>query len=640
MGEHAIQSDAGAESIREFEKHLLEDVQTLERMLENGVFEKDVRRLGAEQEVFLIDQHFQPAPCSEDILNALQDPHFTTEIGRFNIEFNLDPLLFNPQVLTQLRENLQALLEKLRQAARSFGAEVMLVGILPTIRKAHLEISNMSPEPRYFALNDAMTRLRGREYELFIRGTDELFIKHDTVMLEACNTSFQVHFQVHPDEFARLYNICQTVAAPVLAAAANSPLLFGRRLWSETRIAVFQQAIDSRAHPLYFRQPVPRVSFGTDWVKESVLEIFREDIIRFRVLIGAEIDEDSAAIIARGGVPRLRALQIHNSTVYRWNRPCYGITDGKPHLRIENRLLPAGPTIDDEIANAAFWFGLLSGLSQSIGDVTEKFAFDEVKANFIAAARRGLQAQFTWMRGKTIPAQRLILQHLLPLAAEGLQDLGIHADDADYFLGIIEKRVRNDRTGAKWQIQAFDRSSLKGSIDERLCALTAAMLEKQRKNKPVHAWPIPDLKINGDWKKHHLRVEQFMSTDLITVHEEDNAELAVSMMKWRRVRHIPVENYENNLVGLVTYRSLIRYLEMMNASPNRTTFSVRDIMKKRLVTISLEASSLQALELMKRENVTCLPVVDNGRLVGIVTEYDFFKIASQFLTEYLGTPPK
>ncbi|MFQ5630022.1 MAG: CBS domain-containing protein [bacterium] len=631
MGEKAVSGEFLAEQIRAFEQHLLTDIRALEYMLELDIFERDVRRIGAEQELFIVDADYQPAPIAMELLKRLDDPHFTTEIARYNLEFNLDPIMLHEHCLSELKGNVDAFLSKVRETATSLGKEVLLVGILPTLRKSHLGLENMSPLPRYYALNDAMTRLRGGDYELFIRGTDEIYIKHPTVMLESCNTSFQFHLQVSPDEFAKFYNIAQVISAPILSAAVNSPLLFGNRLWRETRIAVFQQSIDTRRVPPHLRHTVPRVSFGNDWVKESVLEIFQEDIMRFRVLLGAEIDEDPFELLEAGKAPKLKALQIHNSTIYRWNRPCYGLTNGKPHLRIENRILPSGPTVEDEIANAAFWLGLMIGMAANFDDITKHIKFDVAKTNFLFASRRGLHAQFHWPKKKTTPAQKLITQQLLPLAKAGLQEYHVDSNEIEHYLGIIENRVKTGNTGATWQIRSFEDSQFEGSVDERLCGLTASMLEKQKQSSPVHTWKPADIRLNGDWKKHYQRVEQFMSTDLITANKDDTVDLVLSMMKWRRVRHIPVEDNNNKLVGLITYRSLIRYLHNYADQKKNTPVPIKAIMKKNITTVTPDTTSVAAIEKIRKEGVSCLPVVDDEKLVGIVTEHDFLKIAAQFL---------
>ena len=341
MGEQQVQDDISPEQLRLFMRNLLDDLRALERMIEDDWIESGVRRVGAEQEMFLVGPGWRPAPIATEVLAAIEDPRFTTELAKFNLEGNLDPVVFGKGCLSQIEAQLEELVGLARDGARECGGEIALCGILPTLRKSDLGLDNMAPVPRYFALNRAMNKLRGGSYDFQIKGMDELIVKHDSVMLESCNTSFQVHFQVAADEFAKLYNIAQVVAAPVLAACTNSPLLFGRRLWRETRIALFQQAVDTRStsHDLRVRQP--RVSFGRQWVKESATELFREDIARFKILLGGDTDEDPFAEIRAGRPPKLQALRLHNGTVYRWNRPCYGITEGKPHLRIENRYVPS-----------------------------------------------------------------------------------------------------------------------------------------------------------------------------------------------------------------------------------------------------------------------------------------------------------
>ena len=270
-----------------------------------------------------------------------------------------------------MERTLNALLGRAQEEAAKLGASVALCGILPTLDRRHLGMEWMTPIPRYRALNDAMSELRGGEFRTLIKGLDELQATHDNVMFEACNTSFQVHFQVGVDEFARLYNLAQVVTAPVLAVAVNSPLFLQHRLWHETRVALFQQSLDVRSAAHTQRGTRQRVSFGDGWVRDSVLEIYREDVGRFRVLLAAELEESPLALLDRGEIPKLKALCLHNGTVYRWNRPCYGVADGVPHLRIENRVLPSGPTPLDEVANAAFYFGLMLSLGDAYEDISQ-----------------------------------------------------------------------------------------------------------------------------------------------------------------------------------------------------------------------------------------------------------------------------
>ncbi len=635
MGELHVRSEIPPDSLRMFMKSLLTDLRALETMIDQDRIETGIRRIGVEQEMFLVDRFYRPAPVSMEILERLDDPAFTTELARFNLEFNLPPLELGGDCLSRLETQLTQHLDKVRAVAREYDADVVLTGILPTLLKSDLGLDRMTPLPRYAALNRAIRSMRGGDFEFRFAGTDELIIKHDSVMLEACNTSFQVHFQVAPAEFARLYNIAQVVAAPVLAAAVNSPLLFGKRLLKETRIALFQQAVDTRRMGHQILERNARVSFGNQWIRDSVLEIFRDDISRFRVIFATDEYENPFAAIARGAAPELRALQLHNSTVYRWNRACYGSTNGKPHLRIENRILPSGPTILDEVANAAFWFGLMSGILEEFGDVTRHIEFDEAKSNFWSAARSGLKAEFVWLDGQPHGAQQLLMNDLIPLARLGLRASGIRTQDVDRYLNIIEQRVEKRQTGASWILNSFAKLRGQGAKTEQLTALTAAMIQRQQEGKPVHEWPLaePDEPSEKDRIKFQ-RVEQYMTTDLFTVCEDEIVDLVANLMDWHRIRHVPVEDDQHRLVGLVSYRALLRLLgrdEVRQGAP----IPVSAIMQKDPITVTPETPTLDAIQTMRTRHISCLPVVKDDRLVGIVTERDFVHIAAELLISAL-----
>jgi CBS domain-containing protein len=635
MGEQNVHEKQSGEELRRFMKLILRDVRALEEMLERDMFETGIRRIGAEQEMFLVDDASRPALKSLEVLEELDHPLFTTELGKFNIEFNAEPTEFGGDCLSRLESHLSSHVELAREAAQKVGCDVALVGILPTMQKADLGLENMTPKPRYYALNDSMTRLRGKAYEFHIKGIDEFIVEHDNVMLEACNTSFQVHFQVEPDEFARLYNFAQAVAAPVLAVATNSPLLFGKRLWKETRIALFQQSVDTRSSGSHMRDLTPRVSFGNKWIEESVLEIFRDDISRFRLLLSTDVDEDPFEAIERGEAPSLSALCLHNGTVYRWNRACYGISDGKPHLRIENRVLPSGPTPADEVANAAFWFGLMSGMMMKYEDITEHMAFIDAKNNFFSAARYGLGAPMTWIDGKNANVRDLVLGELLPLARNGLASSGVAEGDIDRYLGIIEERVRRERTGADWMLESFNATEDAGSIAERLAAVTSALVTDQSTERLAHEWDVADMPEESSWEDHYEFVGQYMTTDLFTVNQDEIIDMVASVMEWQHVRHVPVEDNDHRLVGLVTRRSIMKSL-LENRSDD-TSVPVSDIMLTAddIVTVSPTTTTLEAIKLMRQESISSLPVVEDGKLVGIVTERDFMNIARDLLEERL-----
>ncbi|MEJ2086557.1 MAG: CBS domain-containing protein [Acidobacteriota bacterium] len=637
MGEHKVTAAQEAEQLRLFTRALLRDLRALESMLDEGLFETDVQRVGAEQEMFLVDENWRPALIADEILQDLGDSHFTNELGRFNLECNLDPIDLQPAALSLMEEQLNLLLSKVRTVANKHGTKVVLVGILPTLDKSDLTLENMTPRPRYFTLNEAAKRLRGERFRLYLKGRDELNVTHDNVMLEACNTSFQVHFQVQPQDFARLYNVAQAIAAPVIAAANNSPFLFGKQLWRETRIAVFQQSVDTRAPSGNTREQAPRVSFGRRWIDDSVVEIFKEDISRFRVLMTREIGEDPFETLAGGKTPKLHALRLHNGTVYRWNRPCYGISNGKPHLRIENRVLPSGPTVVDEVANAAFWFGLLKGVSVEYGDITQKMDFAFARENFVAACRLGLGAQLTWPGHEHVTAQELLLKEMAPLARKGLSDLHIDRADIDRYIGIIEERIRTRRTGSQWMIDSFDSIKCDSTLSECLGVLTAATVNRQETGKPVHTWALASKPEAGTGPQHHLRIGQLMTTDIFTVNQDELVDIVACVMHWHHVRHVPVEDDQHHLVGLVTHRSLLRLLADNANEKNHQPVPVSRIMTRDIVTVDPSTPTLEAIRIMKRKKISCLPVVDSrDRLVGIVSERDFMAIAGHLLEDFLS----
>ena len=616
-------------------KAILADLRALERMLKENKFETGVRRIGAELEMFLIDKSWTPTKGVLPMLEKLGDSHYTTELGQFQLEANADPQPLAGDGIAKMEKQLEELVGKARAAAAELGMQTVLMGILPTMRKADLGLDNMTPSARYMALNKAMYELRGGAFEFSIKGTDELIIEHDSVMVEACNSSYQVHLQVDPSEFARMYNLAQVLAAPMVAIAANSPLLFGRRLWAETRIALFRASVDTRnqkAHHL--RESEARVSFGTEWVKSSIVEIFREDILRFRTLVGTpELDEDPMAKLDRGELPQLKALRLHNGTVYRWNRPCYGVANGAAHLRIENRVMPAGPTILDQVANGAFWFGLMVELGARMEDVTGRIDFDQAGANFYTAAREGLGAQFTWLDGEDVSAQHLVCDKLMPIAEAGLKRHNVDEADVKRYLGVVDARVRSGRTGARWLVSSWNALKDKAAPGERANALVAATIARQQTGRPVSEWERARLDEIDTSHQNYLRVDQYMTTDLFTVHADDPIEMLANLMSWERIRHVPVEDKEHNLIGLVTYRAVLKFL---TGGGSLADTPVSEIMRTDVTTVGLETATLDALRLMRRLRIGCLPVVQDSRLVGILTEEDFMTIASRLLEQRLG----
>jgi len=625
MGEHNVEQYADEKKAQAFMKALLEDLRALAFMLAEGRVESGVARIGAEQEMFLIDRYFRPAPVSLEVLKQANDPRLTTEIARFNLEANLTPLELENDCFARLEHELTEVIELARKSAATQNADILLSGILPTLQKSDLTLDNLTPVARYHELDRGVIRMRGGPLSIHIKGLDELQLTHDNIMMESCNTSFQVHFQSNAADFANHYNVAQAITAPVLAVAVNSPLLFGQRLWQETRVALFQHSTDERSRPQLARNQPTRVTFGDRWLQHSVIELFHDQITRFRPIMIAQPGENPFATLARGETPSLSALVMHNGTVWRWNRACYGVHNGVPHLRIENRALPSGPTIVDEIANAAFFAGLMLAVPHAYGEIATRMAFDAAKLNFFAAARHGLDAQFQWIDGDSYSAVSLILDHLLPLARQGLIDAKIASEDIDKYLGIIEERARCAQTGARWIMKSLSATGNSAS------KLTSEILANQKRGEPVHRWRVVEESGSGEWEHGYRTVGQFMSTDLFTVSPDDLIDLAASVMDWRHIRHVPVEDQEGRLVGLITHRGLLR---MMISNADKLT-TVREIMIPDPLTVTPSTSSLEAMELMRTNRVGCLPVVEGDQLVGIITSYDFLEAAAKLFHQHL-----
>jgi len=615
MGSLNVEAAFSPEKSRSFIKQVLQDLDALALLIENDSIEKGIQRIGAEQELCLIDKHYRPAPILLSLLDQINDERFTTELARFNIEMNLDPQEFKGDCFQRVKKQLSGMLNDLTKACETHEAGFCLTGILPTIRNHDLTLGNLTPVQRYQGLFKKLRDMRGGSFDYHIRGTDLLRITHNYPTFEFCNTSFQVHFQPLPERFTDSYNVARLISAPVLAAAVNSPLLLGKRLWSETRIALFQQSIDSRGRQEQLREISGRVAFSRNWTR-NILDDFRDDVARFRPLLYTTETEDSLEMIRNGEIPKLRALQIFNGTIYRWNRACYGVGGGKPHLRIENRYLPSGPTVDDEIANAAFWIGIMNGFDERYEKLEEKLLFDHVLDNFTRSARQGLNSSFYWLDNSSITASELILDELLPIAHSGLRKATVEADDINYYLGIIKQRVEKQRTGASWQSINFTSLKEHTSTENALLHVTRYMVEHQKTGKPVHEWPNIAYCKDEDASLSPIHVGQIMSIELFTLDEEDSIDLAVHVMRWKNIHHIPIEDKQGYLCGAVTRELLEEHKHLDQASP------IREIMHAAPLSIMPETEISVARSLLSSSDQDYLPVVKNGILVGLITEAD------------------
>jgi gamma-glutamyl:cysteine ligase YbdK (ATP-grasp superfamily) len=458
-----------------FQERLGRETRLLGDWFAQGRFSTEVPVCGLEIEAWLIDAGALAAPVNREFLGAMNDPLVVPELAKFNVELNVDPQPLHGRALDELHCGLQQTWQDCVRVAATLDTRLVMIGILPSVRQRDLTLANMSAMKRYLALNDQVLRLRGgKPLTLDIHGREHLSLRHQDVMLESAATSLQLHLKVGMGEAVRYYNAAQIVSAPMVAASVNSPYLFGKDLWDETRIPLFEQSVEVGGFAGASRGPVRRVSFGTGYAKESLYECFVENQQHFPVLLPIEYEAPDA---------QMRHLRLHNGTIWRWNRPLIGFDeDGTPHLRIEHRVLPAGPTVTDSIANAAFFYGLVHALATREAAPELELPFATARDNFYAAARDGLDAQLTWLDGRKRPVSSLLLDQLIPLARYGLGLLDIDAGDRDLYLGIVKARLHNGCTGANWQRAYVARHG------SDMQALTEAYYQRQQSGLPVHDW--------------------------------------------------------------------------------------------------------------------------------------------------------
>ncbi|WP_420318484.1 CBS domain-containing protein [Ekhidna sp.] len=615
MGNQVVSSANDQSTRTSFIQHLLNDVKCLEMMLDKKVIESGISRIGAEQELCLISKNYRPQNNADLILKDINDPHFTNELALYNLEINLEPLELKGDCFDQMENHLRAFLKKASTAAAKREAYVLLSGILPTISKTELSFEFMTPKPRYTALNEMMLGARGTDFNLHIKGVDELSLTHDSVLMEACNTSFQMHLQVDPDDFISSYNWAQAISGPVLGICTNSPLLLGRELWNETRIALFQQSIDTRQLTYALKDQISRVSFGEFWESGSITDIYKNEIAQHKILLSREIKSDSLKELQEGIIPKLKALNVYNGTIYRWNRPCYGATSDSAHLRIENRYIPAGPTIIDQMANFAFWVGLMKGRTIAHKEIHNHMDFEDVKSNFIKAARNGKGSIMNW-RGRQVSVRDLVTRELLPMAYDGLSYMNVDRSSAERLLSIIDARTIG-QTGAQWSIRNYRKLKRTTRKDDALLALTKYMYKYQNEEKPIHEWPeIPD---RPRTHENATQVGHIMSTRVFTVQQDDLAELATQIIQWKNIHHVPVECQNGEICGLLTWTHMQRFFKNQSKDSVET---VKDIMITDIITASPEMPISEAIPLMKKHEIGCLPILHDKHLVGIVTIKD------------------
>ncbi len=458
-------------------------------MLSDAKFDTDDPLTGLEIELHLVDEAGDPALRNMAALEAIADPGFQTELGQFNLEFNVPPRRLAGRGLHDYETGLRASLNAAERKAGGVGAHLVMVGILPTLRESHMTWASISPNPRYRLLGEQILAARGEDLAIDIDGIDHLVTTSDSILPEAACTSTQFHVQVSPENFAAYWNAAQAIAGVQLAIGANAPFLFGHELWRETRLPLFCQATDTRSEELRTQGVRPRVWFGERWIT-SVFDLFEENVRYYPALLPVCNDEDPQQVLADGGVPMLHELRLHNGTIYRWNRPVYDVVKGVPHLRVENRTLAAGPTVADVMANGAFFWGLVRALAEQDRPVWSQLSFAAAEENLTAGAEHGIEAKQFWPGSGEVPATELVLRRLLPLAHQGLAQWGVDQPLIDRYLGIVEQRCLGETNGAAWWARQWQARNGDTAAD-RVAVLREILgdyRQRMHSNAPVHTW--------------------------------------------------------------------------------------------------------------------------------------------------------
>jgi gamma-glutamyl:cysteine ligase YbdK (ATP-grasp superfamily) len=489
MGRDIQAIKISGEDRRKYREKLRRSLDVFDRMLRESIFDTNLSLVGQEIELNLVDERGEPSMRNAAVLDAIANPAWATELGQFNIEINVPPRALSGDALASLEDEIRADLNAADTKACGSGSRLVMIGILPTLRQDDVHEGTLSANERYWVMNEQIFAARGEDIRIAIDGSEQLLTHADSITPEAACTSVQLHVQVSPEAFASYWNAAQAIAGVQVALGANSPFLFGRQLWHETRITLFEQATDTRPDELKQQGVRPRVWFGERWIT-SVFDLFEENIRYFPALLPICEDEDPLAALQSGSCPRLDEMTLHNGTIYRWNRPVYAAVEGKPHLRVENRVLPAGPSVADTIANAAFYYGLVRALAEAQRPIWTQMSFATASENLHNAARHGIEAHLYWPGLGEAPAAELILRRLLPLAKDGLGRWGVSLTDADRLLGIVEQRCLTGQTGAAWQIAAAEAHASSGADRrEALRLMTQQYIEHMHTNQPVHTWP-------------------------------------------------------------------------------------------------------------------------------------------------------
>jgi CBS domain-containing protein len=615
MGIQEVRSIKSGRNKLKYISHLLDDVEAFDQLLHENGFENKEMHIGAEQEFCLVDSSWRPVNKAMDLLSAINQPDFTTELALYNLELNTRAYRLQTDCFKKLEDEVKSKLALAAEKARPLDVHIILTGILPTINFNHINLSSMTPLVRYNVLNESIRKLRKQDFEIHIQGLDELHIRHNSIIYEGCNTSFQTHLQIVPAHFREVYNWAQYISGPVLAVATNSPLLLRRQLWHETRIALFSQSVDTRATSYLLNDKEPRVGFGRDWQRGDASDYYKDSITRFKSILTGDFKEKSTAQIKAGSVPKLSALLLHNGTDYRWNRLCYGTQQQKSHLRIENRYLPSGPSPKDEIANFCFWVGLMHNQPENLKNLHEKVPFYVAKMNFLNAARLGLESPIFW-EGKFQNARKLIGDTLLPQAHDGLLKAGVDSETASHYLNVIQKRLTK-QTGSEWLINNYRKIIEKHSASIATKLLTRSMYENNLTYDCVADWD--DIRVKKYYQaQNHPTVSAYMKTNVFTALPDDTLLMVKKIMEWKNIHHVPVVKNQHELLGIISSTDVLQ-AEKDKVNPND---SIRKIFHQPVLSIHRYQTMQEAEKMMSTHHIKCLPVVHDNILMGIITSKD------------------
>jgi predicted transcriptional regulator len=616
MGSFNIKRIENSDQKNLFYKEIFDDLEVFDRMLAEGVLDSDDNTIGVEQELCLIDKFGLPRKKALEFLNGIKELQYTNELALFNAEINLDPKPLQGLGLKEIADQLYSLIEVGRKAGKPIGTELFLTGILPTLTMADLTFESMTPIERYKVLSQELLNLRGEKFEIFLEGVDDVKLKLESILFEACNTSIQLHMQINPARFVHMYNWSQLISGPVLSVCTNSPLLFGKELWSENRIALFKQSLDTRIHYNHFREKVPRVYFGEDWLQKSPSELWKSAVARFPLVFRCESPENSKLQYAAGETPELKSVRLHNGTTYTWNRMCYGVDNNLAHLRIECRYLPSGPTLADEVANMVFWVGLMKAGETQEDNFWKKINFSAVKSNFYKAARTGLLTEFD-IFGENIAASELISNTLIPLAEKGLQDSGVDPSIISRYLNIISERIEKNQTGSIWQVENFRRLSKKFKPALVSKILVTESLIYQKEDVPVSEWSdIPDYRLHMFFENNFrkLTAKDIMSHKIQAIAIETSVLFALRIMEWQNIHHLIVEDKKEVFKGVV-YKPDIESVANSNES-------IAKYVSKNFHRVYPNTPVSKIQQIVSKEEGMAVVVIDKNKTVGIITKND------------------